>query len=147
MALVVVHRLSGSRSRLRSRLQDASPELEELRGRDPLTGLLTRAELEALLEPEVAQADHNQGSLSLLYVGLDGLRAINEGYGMRVGDGLLVAVAERLQAFRGQAVPVCRVAGDEFVLVLRSGLSAAGPSAAALLQALSQPFQVEALTL
>ncbi len=150
LALIVVGRLSGSRRRLRSRLQDANSELEELRGRDPLTGLLTRAELEALLEPEVARADQDRGSLSLLYVALDGFRAINEGYGMRVGDGLLVAVAERLQAFRGQGTPVARVArvaGDEFVLLLRTGLATAGPTAAALSEALSQVFQVEALTL
>ena len=147
LASIVVGRLSGSRRRLRSRLHDANSELEELRGRDPLTGLLTRAELEALLEPEVARADQDRGSLSLLYVALDGFRVINEGYGMRVGDGLLVAVAERLQAFYGQGTPVARVAGDEFVLLLRTGLPSAGPTAAALSKALSQPFQVEALTL
>ena len=147
IALIVLHRLAGSRTRLRSRLQDANSELEELRGRDPLTGLLGRTELEALLEPEVAKADQDHGGLSLVYVGLDGFRLVNESYGMRVGDGLLLAVARRLQAFHGEATPVARVGGDEFVLVFRAGLPRAGPLAASLLQTICKPFQVEALTL
>lgn len=147
VALVIVHRLQGSRRRLRSNLQNVNSELEELRGRDPLTGLLNRTELEALLEPEVHKADQDSSSLSVVYLGLDGFRTINEAYGMRVGDGLLVAVAQRLQAFRGEGTPVARVGGDEFVLVLRSGLPTAGTTAASLLQALGQAFQVEALSL
>ena len=147
VALVVLHRLQGSRKRLRSRLHHANSELEELRGRDALTGLLTRPELEALLEPEAARTDQDQGSLCLVYIGLDGFRSINEGYGMRVGDGLLAAVASRLQAFRGDSTPVARVAGDEFVVVLRLDLPRAGPTAASLLQALDQPYQVETLAL
>ena len=147
LALIVVHRLAGSRTRLRSRLKDANFELEELRGHDPLTGLLGRTELEALLEPEVAKADQDRDGLSLVYLGLDGFRWVNESYGMRVGDGLLLAVAKRLQAFRGDGTTVARVGGDEFVLVLRAGLPQAGPMAASLLQAIRKPFQVEALTL
>jgi diguanylate cyclase (GGDEF)-like protein len=147
VALVVMHRLQGSRVRLRSNLQNVNSELEELRSRDPLTGLLNRGGLEALLELEVNRADQDRISLSLVYLGLDGFRPINEAYGMRVGDALLVAVAQRLRAFVGHGTPVARIAGDEFVLLIRSGLSATGPTAVSLLQALGQPFQVGASSL
>ena len=52
----------------------------------------------------------------------------------------LVAVAKRLQAFCVQDNPVAQVAGDELVLLLGTGLATAGSTAAALREALGQPW-------
>ena len=133
--------------RLSRRLHAARSELTELRQRDPLTGLATRAGFEALLESEVDRADLHRGPLALLYVTLDNFGSVNQAYGLRVGDGLLVEAAQRLQAFAGRGphvAPVARAAGDEFTLLLPLDLAGAMDAASSLQQALSAPFTVEA---
>jgi len=152
LALAVVHllRLARSRRRLWAKLQEAHSELSEMRGRDPLTGLVTRAEFEALLETEVAEADRQGASVALLYVGLDSFSNVNEAYGLRVGDGLLLQVANRLSMFVHDTPRATRVVGDEFVVLVRAGRAghASFTQAADDLQrALSKPYVVEALTL
>ena len=135
---------------LSRRLQAAHSEISELRQHDPLTGLVTRPEFEALLESEVGRADLRQGPLALLYVALDNFGSVNEAYGLRVGDGLLIEAAQRLSAFAGKGpggAHVGRAAGDEFMLLLPMGLDDAMDAATRLQQALSAPFTVEALPL
>ncbi|MDO9091676.1 MAG: bifunctional diguanylate cyclase/phosphodiesterase [Rubrivivax sp.] len=149
LAVASVHllRLARSRQRLRLQLHAASVQISDMQIHDPLTGLVSRAEFEALLESEVARVDQCQGQLSLLYVGLDSFRSINESYGLRVGDGLLVAAAKRLAGHVAQGHDVARVSSDEFVLLLRADQQAAMAQALAVQTALSQAFQIEALTL
>jgi diguanylate cyclase (GGDEF)-like protein len=147
LAAVVMVRGTRARRRLRSRLQAANSQLSELRHRDPLTGLVTRPEFESLIEAETGLVDRGQGSLALLYVGLDNFRSVNDGFGMRVGDGLLVEAARRLTLFAGDHAEAARVAGDEFVLMLRTDLQGATNAAAKLQSALAQPFVVEAMPL
>jgi len=149
LALAVVHlfRLARSRQRLRTRLRAASAHISDMGHRDPLTGLVSRAEFESLLEAEVARVDHGEGQLTLIYLGLDGFRTINESYGMRVGDGLLIEVAQRLSDLVGSAPEVARVSSDEFALMLRTGRAESVARVGELLEALKSPFNVEALTL
>jgi len=147
VALVYLTRLARSRGKLWSKLQSAKSQLSELRARDPLTGLITRAEFESLLEAEVNLADRKSSGFSLLYVGLDALRSINESYGLRVGDGLLTQVARRLSAFVEDTPSVSRVVGDEFVMLMHNGRVSGLQAAEVLQQRLSEPYTVEALTL
>ena len=144
MGLVLLVR---SRSSLRSRLSAAHSRLDELQGRDPLTGLLTRPDFEALLDDAALACDRGTAALSLLYVGLDNFRPLNDGYGHRVGDGVLVQTAVRLQACAGTPLALSRLGGDEFALLLPAGLDGAGTAAAKVLQALQRPFMVEGLEL
>ena len=132
--------------RLKQRLTAACSELTELRQHDPLTGLSTRAEFEALLESEVGRADMRHGPLALLYVALDSFGAINEAYGLRVGDGLLIEAAQRLSAFADRGTTgarAARAAGGEFTVLLPLDLAGAMGAAGRLQQALSAPFTVE----
>ena len=75
------------------------------------------------------------------------MRAVNESYGLRVGDGLLADAAQRLSAFVGDAPEVARAGGDEFVLLLRADPPQALAAAAALHERLTRPFTVEMHTL
>ena len=135
------------RRRLRSKLIATRSQLNKMHQHDPLTGLVTREEFETQLELAASEGDRGQGSLALLYLGLDNFRAVNEAYGLHVGDSLLVQAADRLLAFVGDPAHAARAAGDEFVLLLRVGLADALAAAARLQELLSLPFTVEALPL
>jgi diguanylate cyclase (GGDEF)-like protein len=145
--LALYARLSRRSSQLSSRLLEVNSQLDEMRSHDPLTGLVTRPEFETALDAAVLACDRSSAPLALLLVGLDNFRPLNEGYGHRVGDALLVEAARRLQASVGPQRLVARVGGDEFAILLPAALAAAGQAAAELLQALQRPFEAEGLEL
>lgn len=88
-------------------------------GHDVLTGLPNRAFLSDLLDDALEFSRRENLPLAVCMLDLDGFKAVNDGYGHSSGDLLLVEVAKRLRSIvRGEDV-VARLAGDEFVLVLR----------------------------
>jgi diguanylate cyclase (GGDEF)-like protein/PAS domain S-box-containing protein len=88
-------------------------------GHDALTGLPNRAYLSDLLDQALAMSRQEDIPMAVCMLDLDGFKAVNDGYGHASGDVLLVEVARRLRDIvRGDDV-VARLAGDEFVLVLR----------------------------
>jgi len=88
-------------------------------GHDVLTGLPNRAFLSDLLDQALVFSRQENIPLAVCMLDLDGFKAVNDGYGHASGDLLLVEVAKRLRSIvRGEDV-VARLAGDEFVLVLR----------------------------
>ncbi|MFU2328526.1 putative bifunctional diguanylate cyclase/phosphodiesterase [Pseudomonas sp. NFX98] len=88
-------------------------------GHDVLTGLPNRAFLSDLLDQALEFSRLEDIPLAVCMLDLDGFKAVNDGYGHASGDLLLVEVAKRLRGIvRGEDV-VARLAGDEFVLVLR----------------------------
>ena len=138
-----LRRLVRSREQLRRSLDSMRSEMGEMRGRDAITGLMTRAEFELALEEAAQAADHQGASLVLLYVGLDDFRPLNDGYGHRVGDAVLLQVAQRLG--RGSVLPLAlsRLGGDEFALLLPGGADDASTAARNALLALQRPFSVD----
>lgn len=147
LALFQGWRLLRAHRRLRERLFDAQTQLAELKNRDSLTGLKSRAEFEAALEPLIADCDRVGDGLAVLYVGLDGFANINQAYGMRIGDGLLREVANRLSRAAEPRAPLARVTGDEFALVVRGRVDDALTRAAELGRELGMPYQVEQIDL
>ncbi|WP_017906714.1 putative bifunctional diguanylate cyclase/phosphodiesterase [Pseudomonas asplenii] len=88
-------------------------------GHDVLTGLPNRAFLSELLNQALDYARRERIPLAVCMLDLDGFKAVNDSYGHACGDALLVEVAARLRGImRGEDV-VARLAGDEFVLILR----------------------------
>ncbi|WP_260954961.1 putative bifunctional diguanylate cyclase/phosphodiesterase [Pseudomonas citri] len=88
-------------------------------GHDVLTGLPNRTYLSDLLDQALAFSREERFPLAVCMLDLDGFKAVNDGHGHASGDQLLVEVARRLRSIvRGEDV-VARLAGDEFVLVLR----------------------------
>ncbi len=112
---------------------------------DMLTGLLNRASLEDALQRTIAYARRRRLRFGVLFVDLDHFKPINDTFGHAVGDKTLKAVVERLlNQVRSEDI-VARLGGDEFVIVLPEVQDAAsvGRVAAAIVEQLSQPFQVD----
>lgn len=114
---------------------------------DALTGLAKRS-LALRWIDEVLQTRRSP-DWALLCVGVDGMTAINQGYTYAAGDQVLQAVATRLVAAAGARDRVARVAGDEFVVLMRDITSATDAANAAerLAAAVRGPLSIDGVRL
>lgn len=93
-------------------------ELAEQARHDSLTGLPNRRAFGERLNQALARARRNPQALGVLYVDLDGFKGVNDRYGHAAGDKLLTEVARRLLTCVRLTDCVCRLAGDEFTVIL-----------------------------
>ena len=101
-------------ARLAQRLKAANQELRQLAMHDNLTALPNRVMLERQLDAALLGAD----GFTLMYMDLDGFKAVNDTWGHYVGDRLLIAVADRLRSqLNDDNMLLARLGGDEFVLL------------------------------
>jgi diguanylate cyclase (GGDEF)-like protein/PAS domain S-box-containing protein len=104
--------------------QDVEPLKAQLRQmaeqarHDSLTGLPNRRAFGEQLFQAMARTRRYPKTLSIMCVDLDGFKAVNDTHGHQVGDQLLVQVARRLEACVRTTDSVCRIGGDEFMLIL-----------------------------
>ncbi len=83
---------------------------------DPLTGLPNRLSMIEYLDTHTNQID--TASFSLLFLDLDGFQQINDSYGHRFGDKLLIEVAHLLQRIFPPEAYIVRTGGDEFLIII-----------------------------
>ena len=99
-------------------------ELQRLASVDPLTSLVNRRGLMPLLEHQLELARRHREPVALLFVDVDGLKAVNDAMGHAVGDEMLAETGALLRdTFRTSDV-AARLGGDEFCVML-TGESAA----------------------
>lgn len=87
-------------------------------GHDVLTGLPNRFFLEKWLEERVASNAKRQQRVAVLFIDLDGFKAINDTLGHQMGDEFLIAISQRLQKEVRDRDVLARLGGDEFIVVL-----------------------------
>jgi diguanylate cyclase (GGDEF)-like protein len=85
---------------------------------DSLTGLANRLMLNYYLNRSVTRAMTSKNSFSVAFLDLDGFKSVNDTYGHRAGDELLIQVANRLRKTLRGDDQIIRLGGDEFVLIL-----------------------------
>jgi two-component system cell cycle response regulator len=85
---------------------------------EPLTGLHNRRYAQDCLVAEMARAQRQKSSLTVLMIDVDDLKRINDRWGHAAGDLVLKTLAARLdKAIRGSDLAV-RIGGDEFLILL-----------------------------
>lgn len=137
--------------------RELQKRLRHLQMHDPVTRLPNRTlffeRLSAVLETAPYQNDSmpGRGRVGLVYLDLDGFKAVNDTLGHRVGDRLLAAVAARLTDCAEQEGPhptgahlVARLGGDEFAILVEesTGTRQLTDLARTVLAALQQPFDL-----
>ncbi|MGI4942771.1 MAG: putative bifunctional diguanylate cyclase/phosphodiesterase, partial [Janthinobacterium lividum] len=103
---------------------------------DSLTGLPNRT----LFQETLRQACEESTAFALLYLDLDGFKAINDTLGHGMGDALLVAVAGRLRGCLREGDLVARLGGDEFAVLQMGDAAAADTLAQRLVRQVAEPY-------
>ena len=93
-------------------------QLKHIAHYDALTGLPNRILLADRLEQAMRQARRDAVRVAVVYLDLDGFKAINDKHGHASGDELLVSLAKRMQQTLREGDTIARIGGDEFVVIL-----------------------------
>ncbi|HXG98835.1 MAG TPA: GGDEF domain-containing protein [Sphingomicrobium sp.] len=101
-----------------ARLEAEVRELDRLAHLDPLVPLYNRRGMMRELDLIISRHSQNGTPAAMLFVDLDGLKALNDGFGHAGGDAALIHVAEQLLAGVRSTDCVARLGGDEFCILL-----------------------------
>jgi diguanylate cyclase (GGDEF)-like protein/PAS domain S-box-containing protein len=126
------------RRRAEQELRELAAALSEQAVRDPLTGLANRTLLQERLRAALSRDARSHGGTGLLFLDLDGFKAVNDRHGHAVGDTVLREVARRLTATVRPSDTVARLGGDEFVVLVEAGTE---DDLAPVVQRLSAAFE------
>jgi diguanylate cyclase (GGDEF)-like protein len=99
-------------------MEHAKSELERLAHHDALTNLPNRLLLRSRLEHAVKRAVRADELGAVLFIDLDRFKQVNDRFGHKVGDDLLMGVGERLLKRVRDSDTLARLVGDEFVLLI-----------------------------
>jgi diguanylate cyclase (GGDEF)-like protein/PAS domain S-box-containing protein len=94
-------------------------QLEHLTYHDPLTGLKNRRIFTEIVTESLEFAKVSNEKLAIMYIDIDKFKLVNDTYGHDVGDQLLQQFANRLKSGVRDRDVLCRVGGDEFIVLLK----------------------------
>jgi diguanylate cyclase (GGDEF)-like protein len=114
----ILHSLSTQIEQALDRLHNKTDRLTDLAQTDELTGLANRRYLIHQMEREFIRARRYHRPLSLLYLDLDGFKALNDRFGHIFGDEVLRGCAKSLSAILRSTDLLARIGGDEFAVLL-----------------------------
>ncbi|KUJ74054.1 ammonium transporter [Thiomicrospira sp. XS5] len=111
---------------------------------DQLTGLAKRRLLVNELSRSILRLDRQDQTNAILFIDLDGFKAINDQYGHNAGDILLKEAANRIQTIIRKTDLAARFGGDEFVILLENiqNESFAAQVADKIIDSIKQPIQL-----
>jgi diguanylate cyclase (GGDEF)-like protein len=123
-------------------------EAQHLAHHDALTGLANRLLFTEIVDHQLSICGRTGTTLALLYVDIDGFKAVNDAYGHATGDELLRAIAARLKSGIRSSDVAARLGGDEFgILLVLTGADAAPMVARKLADRVSLPYPIDRLAI
>jgi diguanylate cyclase (GGDEF)-like protein/PAS domain S-box-containing protein len=113
---------------------------------DALTGLPNRRMFFDRLKEEVKRAARAKRNFALMFIDLDGFKEVNDSFGHKAGDNVLIQVTQRVKNCIRDSDTFARLAGDEFTIILRDieHLDAVNDVAKKLLNAINLPYHLGA---
>ncbi len=114
-SIILFMQLVGSVGYLLMVLENSHSELEELAGRDYLTGALNRR---SFFKEVRARAASLAGPISFIMIDIDDFKSINDRFGHEVGDQVLVHLTKTIQSTVRESDLLARFGGEEFLLLL-----------------------------
>lgn len=121
LAVRLRRELKESQAALQGRLAEVEALQEQLRAqalRDPLTDMFNRRYLDTFLERELAQARRERSPLAVMILDIDHFKRINDTHGHLAGDQVLRDLADLIRHTVRASDIVCRLGGEEFLVVL-----------------------------
>lgn len=146
VALVAFLFMRFSLSRMEKLVNRAESDLDYLAHTDPVTQLPNRHAFNKQLADYLAHADKTGGEVGLILLDLDNFKVVNDTMGHQCGDLLLRMLAMRLIGATRNTDIVCRIGGDEFVVIIgRIDKTVADIQSIAnrILEVLAEPFKFE----
>ncbi len=134
----ILHSFSRQVQKSILRLHEQADRLATLANTDPLTGLGNRRHLLDQLDREYERARRYRRPLSLVYIDLDGFKAVNDQHGHLYGDEVLRGAATAMKSVLRATDLMARIGGDEFAILMpETTLEGARNATAKLRRALS----------
>lgn len=100
-------------------LLDRQNQLHHMANFDSLTGLPNRALFNDRLEQAIRRTNRTGEKLALLFIDLDNFKMVNDTYGHRTGDQILLETTARLASITRAGDTLARLGGDEFTIILQ----------------------------
>jgi len=100
-----------------SKRKKAEEQLEKLARIDSLTGCYNRRYGLELLDRQIKLSHRSKSPILLAFLDIDGFKAINDTFGHEEGDKVLKEVVELLKSTLREIDIICRMGGDEFLLI------------------------------
>lgn len=99
-------------------IKEAQKKLQVYATMDILTGALNRRAGLIILEKQIQLCKRNNWDLTICYIDVDGLKGVNDSFGHQEGDDYILFVTNVLKEIIRESDGLCRLGGDEFLLVL-----------------------------
>jgi len=117
------------------RLSASRDELEQQALTDPMTKLYNRRYLAEITQHMLGLMRRSSSELAVIMLDIDKFKNVNDTYGHQVGDDVIIKLAETLQEHTRKSDVVCRLGGEEFLILLpETGLEGAMSKAETLRQ-------------
>jgi len=129
-------------------LAEANRELMQAALHDPLTRLPNRMLLQNRIEHAIVSSQRTRQPFAVMFMDLDGFKAVNDACGHQTGDALLVEVGNRIRGRLRAQDTLARLGGDEFVLLAHvDEPQDAAMLAETIVAEVDRPYRIDALDL